>query len=138
MSPFIFDDPVAIRMMQIDSTAETAASYVLRNDNKSADGNEIEVCLLFKPGHYDILYMAAEGKLIQRVEMEPEVLDCREVVNCTVCLSDEALPDRPDCGCSVGLCADCREGYLQNHMEGYSVAQTVPCPACNSPWALSI
>eukprot|EP00397_Hematodinium_sp_SG-2012_P058091 GEMP01073210.1.p1 GENE.GEMP01073210.1~~GEMP01073210.1.p1 ORF type:complete len:316 (-),score=45.90 GEMP01073210.1:238-1185(-) len=39
MSPFIFDDPVAIRMMQIDSTAETAASYVLRNDNKSADGS---------------------------------------------------------------------------------------------------
>lgn len=138
VSPFVFDHPITIRMVQIDSKEENA-EYALRNDNTSSNGDEMSVCLLFKPGHYDILYSAEEGAEIQKVEREPDVQECREVVICTVCMGDEALPDRPGCGCSVGFCADCRDAYAQQHtMMDSLMSRVVPCPSCNSPWELVI
>jgi len=139
VSPFALDDKLCIRMMQIDST-ECDAQYTFRNDKVSSDGShaedEIEICLLFKPGHYDILYSPNEGKHIQMVETDPEVQECREVVLCTICMDDEATADRPLCGCSVGFCADCQESYVQNHIEMYTSSRSVPCPSCNSPWLM--
>merc|ERR1739848_840967 len=137
MGPFAISEKLSIRMIQLDHIENTNAEYTLRNDGENAntisDDEETEITLLFKPGHYDILYRKEEGDAIARQEADPHVQDCREKVNCLMCC-EEATDDRPSCGCVTGFCTECREDYIQQFIDMYRESQAVPCPLCQSPW----
>jgi len=140
VSPFALSNKLSIRMIQLDSIENTNAEYTLRNDEENAntlelDDEQTEITLLFKPGHYDILYRKEEGAANARQEADPEVQDCREKVNCLLC-AEEATSDLPTCGCLTGFCVECRESYVERNIEMYRESEAVPCPMCQAPWRI--
>lgn len=90
----------------------------------------IDVCLLFKPGHYDILYSLEVGVEVADAEKEFDLeAKCRQPWECCICMANEA-DDGGDEGkiiqpwwCEDRVCEACRPTLPEG--EGQ-------CPVCKA------
>jgi ubiquitin thioesterase protein OTUB1 len=97
-----------VRTVQIDRSAGPAPTSDFPDE--ALNGAEPDVFLLFKPGHYDILYGDATVRAFALKKQEDFGLErsCLVPIKCLICMDDEDLTflcGRPPCGCII--CDDC-------------------------------
>jgi hypothetical protein len=119
-----------VRTVQIDRSAAPAPTYDFNDDASS--GAVPDVFLLFKPGHYDILYGDAKVRQFALMKQQDYGLEksCTFPAKCVVCLDDDDLTflcGRPPCGCII--CDDC---MCRAPLPGTIGDVSATCPVCKT------
>merc|ERR1719361_2483755 len=84
------------------------------------------LCLLFKPGHYDILYANAHAEKVLKLQGTMNLEKrCREPWKCLICFDTEDEAEVfQNWSCPHCICTKCAEGQI---------GQLDQCLACNAP-----
>ncbi|CAD7961091.1 unnamed protein product [Amoebophrya sp. A25] len=108
-------------ILQLDrNLAENGMPTIYHYPETSSAGADEKACwpdvtLLFKPGHYDILYPSEIAKCIVEVQEHGLLKKLREPWTCVVCMADETTEEsiqRP-WPCEHGICQPCQDGMRE-------------------------
>lgn len=130
-----------LRLVQLDRTVSEGMSRPVEHDFKVPDTSDSDLatpvdnwprpdsdrlCLLFKPGHYDILYANAHAEKVLKLQGTMNLEKrCREPWKCLICFDTEDEAEVfQNWSCPHCICTKCAEGQL---------GQLAQCLACNAP-----
>lgn len=88
-----------MHIVQLDGSDGHIPTYVYPSEDYES---KIRLCLLFRPGHYDLLYGPESPDARLRFQ-DPEYLSAR----CSFCLESQQLPRRGARVCGHLICASC-------------------------------
>jgi hypothetical protein len=105
---------VRMRIMQLDSLPGELSSYVYPSEDYQSPLG-IRVCLLFRPGHYEVLYLDRAPRL-----PEPPTVKSR----CSFCRDVTSLPTAALLTCFHRLCQNCTSHSRRK-------GDNLQCPICS-------
>lgn len=107
-----------------------SSNHPLNTDEPLSLDPPVDVCLLFKPGHYDILYPMEVGVEVADCEKRLDlVAKCREPWECCICMCKEVEEDgeknviMQPWWCEDRVCANCRPTLPDGDSK---------CPVCSA------
>jgi len=115
-----------VLLIQLDRSSTSFPRYKFPDDSFT---EEPDVVMLFKPGHYDLLYSTAMGQEILSLESCWDLKSgCEQPQECPICMCEPDAGEGVILPCKHVMCQPCLDSVAANAGDALAL-----CPICQFP-----